>query len=65
MEPLPPADDLRLEPVEDGHPGDPVVSDVTGRLWRVRSRPSAAAVDLLLAVIALLLFVAISAALIL
>jgi hypothetical protein len=57
-------DHLKLEPIDSDRGGEPVVSDVNGRLWRVGTRPSVA-VDVLLAALILVLFAAIAAALIL
>jgi hypothetical protein len=57
-------DHLKLEPIDSDRMGEPVVSDVNGRLWRVRTRPSVA-VDVVLAAVILILFAVIAAALIL
>ena len=54
---------MDLEPIESARPGVLVVSDVNGRLWRVR-RPTGA-LDLALAVLVLVVFAAIGAALLL
>ena len=64
--PLPPDRDLDLAPVEDGlAAAEPLVSDLNGRLWRVRTRPPGAIADQLLGLLVLLLFAAIGAALVL
>jgi hypothetical protein len=56
---------MDLEPIDSGHPDAPVVSDVDGRLWRVRTRPPHAVVDVLLGAVVLVVAALIAAALLL
>ena len=51
---------MDLEPIDSGCPSYPVVSDVNGRLWRVRTRPANAALDVLLGVLVLALAAALA-----
>jgi hypothetical protein len=46
---------MDLQPIDSGRGTDPVVSDVNGRLWRVRTRPWVAVLDVLLGVLVLAL----------
>jgi hypothetical protein len=62
--PPPPDDDLLLEPVEDARDPQPVVSDIDGRLWRVRTRSAGLGGEILLAALALVIIIAIAFALI-
>jgi hypothetical protein len=56
---------MDLEPIDSGRATDPVVSDVSGRLWRVRTRPSNAALDVLLAILVLALVAVLAVAVLL
>jgi hypothetical protein len=65
MQPLRPEDDdLLLEPVQDSSLGEPVVSDVNGRLWRIRRHPRQTITDFCVAVVVLMIIAAIAVALI-
>ena len=56
---------MDLEPIESGRTTDPVVSDVNGRLWRVRTRPPGAALDVVLGVLVLALVAVLAVAVLL
>ena len=57
---------MDLEPIDSGRATDPVVSDVNGRLWRVRTRPAGAAgLDVLIGVIVLALVAVLAVAVLL
>jgi hypothetical protein len=56
---------MDLEPIDSGRATDPVVSDVNGRLWRVRTGPPGAALDVLLGVLVLALVAVLAVAVLL
>jgi hypothetical protein len=56
---------MDLEPIESGRGNDPVVSDVNGRLWRVRTRLPGAALDVLIGLFVLALVATLAVAVLL